>query len=138
MAVTDLGAEVRRLDARERRTKRVAAIAFAGLVVDLVLSAVVITGGLVLGGQVDRQDELVAQNAATIRQLQATNTRLETSVQESCSFYALVLGSYRPESRPEGPDRDTYKANFERMRQSYRNLECQGPIVAPAVPTPPR
>ena len=47
-----------------------------------------------------------------------------------CPFYSLVIGSYRPETRPPGPERDKYEEAFYQMRDSYAFLEC-GPPVPP-------
>lgn len=87
----------------------------AGLLLDVILT-------FVLFVFFDRQQE--------------TSARLERSIGESCAFYALILGSYRPESRPEGPARAEYEASFVRMRRSYDVLECVDPIVPPAIPPP--
>lgn len=86
-----------------------------GLFLDLVLSV-----GLLLF--YDQQSEIL--------------DRLGISVRESCNLYALFLGSYRPESRPPGPDRETYEANFVQLRESYRVLGCTERIVPPATQTP--
>lgn len=100
-----------------------------GVVISLVVDVLVTVGLLVF---YDQQSELIAQQAAT-------TDRLERSVQETCSLYGLILGSYRPESRPP-ETRDEYERSFELIRRGYRNLDCQNPIAPPATqnPTPPR
>jgi hypothetical protein len=48
-----------------------------------------------------------------------------------CPFFGLILGSYRPETRPEGVDRDTYVSQFAIMRDIYDRLHCTSPAVPP-------
>lgn len=111
--VADLSARNERLSKRASQHSWWIVATVAGLILDVALTIF-----------------LFSSNA----ELRSTNVRLESSVREQCAFNALVLGSYRPESRPAGPDRDLYEAAFARMRQSYKTLECATPIVPPAVP----
>lgn len=53
-----------------------------------------------------------------------------------CPLYALFLGSYAPESRAEGPDRERYEAAFVTIREGYRELGCEE--RQPVVPAPRR
>lgn len=110
--------------------------------VHVVFTLGLTTGGWFIGSTQrdiqDNQDEIKATNArleATNARLEAAIARLEISVGESCSFYGLIIGSYRPESRPPGQDRETYEDNFDRMRLSFQRLKCDpGSIVPPAIP----
>lgn len=85
----------------------------------------------------DQQSTIITQQAAIIQQLESTQRELKISVGESCAFYGLIIGSYRPESRPPGQDRETYEHNFDRMRLSFQRLKCDpGSIVPPAIQAP--
>lgn len=56
-----------------------------------------------------------------------------TTQQAFCPVFGLLLGGYNPESRPPGPDRDAYNATFATFTTSYQALECDSPIVPPAI-----
>lgn len=102
---------------------------------DLFLTVVLLVGGFLFKNAQDEIQETNARLEATNTRLEAAIARLEISVGESCSFYGLIIGSYRPESRPPGQDRATYESNFEIMRRSYRVLNCDpNSIVPPATP----
>lgn len=77
---------------------------------------------------------VVQSNWRTSQRLEATIARLDKSVRGQCDFNALLLGSYRPESRPAGPDRDAYIAGFARMREIYDDVGCTAAPLPPATP----
>lgn len=95
----------------------------AGLALDLVLSI-----GLLLF--YDRQSEL-------LESVTATQDQVTRSIRNQCGFLALLLGSYRPETRPPA-GRAEYEAAFSSMRALYTDLRCDPEaIVPPATPTTP-
>lgn len=112
-----LAARNTQTETQTRRNKRTARLAVIGLLLDWALFGVLFL-------LFDRESE--------------TTDRLEVQVREQCGLLSLFLGSYRPESRASGLDRDTYESNFVQLRQSYRTLGCRSPIVPPATPAPPR
>lgn len=119
-----LRAAVAALDRRASRSSRVLAGVVLTLALDVVLS-------LALG--------------FTIASQFTTNTRLdETVAQENiirsevlCPLYAVFLGSYAPQSRPEGAARQQYEQAFTTIREGYVKLRCTTPPV-PARSDPPR
>jgi hypothetical protein len=64
----------------------------------------------------------------------STNERVQTI----CPLYAFVIGSYAPQSRAPGPDRDQYNASFSNMRLKFQELGC-GPNypIVPGAAHPP-
>jgi hypothetical protein len=48
-----------------------------------------------------------------------------------CPLYSIFLGSYQPETRTAGPDRDKYEVAFKAMWDQYGVLHCSGPLVPP-------
>lgn len=56
-----------------------------------------------------------------------------TTQQAFCPVFGLLLGGYNPESRPAGPDREAYNATFATFTSSYQALDCDSPIVPPAI-----
>lgn len=48
-----------------------------------------------------------------------------------CPFYGLILGSYNPESRAEGNDRNKYNEQFDVMREVYAELHCTNALIPP-------
>jgi hypothetical protein len=57
-----------------------------------------------------------------------------------CPLYASWLGTYNPNSRAVGHDRQTYEDVFSLMRDQYTHLACTTPLVpkpAPTTPQPP-
>jgi hypothetical protein len=77
-----------------------------------VLIAVVVLG-IVLVGVVHAQDR--------------------TTQQALCPVFALLIGGYNPDSRPAGAARDTYNQQFQLFSQAYAALDCNNPIVPPAI-----
>lgn len=57
-----------------------------------------------------------------------------------CPMYKIFLGSYQPETRTPGPDRDKYEATFKDMWTQYGALNCTGALVPPRydLPHPPK
>lgn len=57
-----------------------------------------------------------------------------------CPMYKVFLGSYQPETRTPGPDRDKYEAAFTDMWTQYGALNCTGALVPPRydLPHPPK
>jgi hypothetical protein len=71
--------------------------------------------------------------AALFWRLQVTNARIDAW----CAVNAIFLGSYDPDSRKPGPDRDKYNQAFDVLRDSYRQLGCSAPLVPPRTDQPP-
>ncbi len=118
-----LAAAVSELDRRTNRSEKITIGVILGLALDLVLSIAV---ALILTSQ-----------AATDESLQAAVDRETATRQDAlCPLYSLFLGTYNPNSRAEGPDRDVYIANFGVLRQGYASLDCTGPIVPPRIDAP--
>jgi hypothetical protein len=63
-----------------------------------------------------------------------TNSRIDTM----CPLYTWAIGSYAPQSRSAGPDRDQYIQWFEGMRTKFAGLDC-GPAypIVPGAAHPP-
>lgn len=51
-----------------------------------------------------------------------------------CPILALVVGGADPQTRAEGPDRDSYVDAVKVMRKAYSDLGCTTPFVAPRQP----
>lgn len=126
--IEHLSLAVERLDRRTNRSEKATLAVVFGLLLDLVLSVAV---ALVLANQV-----------TTNERIQAAVDRESLTRQEAvCPLYALVIGSYSPNSRAEGPDRDAYNEVYDRLRAGYASLECTVPITPPRIdaslmPTP--
>lgn len=119
--VGGLSLAVEQLDKRTNRSERITIGVVFGLALDLVLSIAV---AIVLSNQV-----------STNARLQGAIDREQLTRQEAvCPLYSLLLGSYRPESRAPGVDRDQYNATFDVMRKARDTLECAGPLTPPATP----
>lgn len=118
--VGGLSLAVEHLDRRTIRSEKVVAAVVVGLLLDLVLSVVV---AVVLVQLNNSNAEITAT------QLREQHTRQDAL----CPLYSLILGSYRPESRPEGPDRQAYIDQFKVMREAYAALDCQTPLVPPPI-----
>lgn len=91
----------------------------------VILSALVLVGYL---KQVETSDRL-ARNDERIEVLISQQEVLR--VQVLCPLYKVMLGSYAPESRAPGPDRDKYEQVFTDMRAQYAVLRCVGDLVPP-------
>lgn len=64
----------------------------------------------------------------------STNNRVDTI----CPLYSFILGTYAPQSRAAGSDRDQYVAAFSDMRLKFAQLGC-GPDypIVPGAAHPP-
>lgn len=122
--VSALSTAVDKLDRRTGRSEKTVALVVFGLLLDLALS---LTVGIVL----------FQLNAAN-NEIRATQAREAQTRQEAlCPLYGLILGSYNPNSRPEGEARDKYVQQFDIMRTAYAALDCTGPagdLVPPRTP----
>jgi len=81
------------------------------VILDLVLSGAMLVGYLTVSELVKSQEVLRAQVL--------------------CPFYKVILGSYQPETRAPGSDRDKYEATFKEMWGQYGILNCVGALVPP-------
>lgn len=117
--VAGLTLAVEHLDHRTNRNERVQAFVVFGLLLDLVLSVAV---ALVVGNQIAASNDLKV----------AVQHEEVTRNQGVCPIYSLLLGSFNPATRAEGPDRDAYIKIFQNIDASYRALECK------QAPVPPR
>jgi hypothetical protein len=112
---------VEKLDQRTNRSER----AVVGVVLGLALTIMVAIALGIAFIQLSRNSEILAE--AEARELRTREGAL-------CPLYSLILGSYNPESRPEGEARQKYIDQFVVMRAAYDVLDCTGPLVPPAAP----
>jgi len=119
-----LAEAVDNLNRRTNKTERNTILVALGLAVDLVLSIAVAV--------------LVTSQISVAGDLQSAIAR-ETSTRQNalCPLYGLLLGSYNPDSRAEGPARDQYNKTFQVMRDGYDSLDCANPVVPPRADQPP-
>lgn len=54
-----------------------------------------------------------------------------TRVFALCPLYSVLVGSYAPQTRAAGPDREAYEEVFVTMRRAYAFLDCPQAPVAP-------
>lgn len=105
-----------RVDEVERTGRRARAALWILAVFVVILAALGALLGKVI---VDQQD---------------TTVQLTRVVQESlCPVFALLIGGYNPESRPEGAARDAYNQQFAQFSASYQALTCRNGIVPPPI-----
>lgn len=104
-----LGANERRVKANERRAHTLRIL----VIVDIIMTVVI---------------------AVLTWSIFSTNNRV-TSL---CPAYAFIVGSYAPQSRTAGADRDAYNQAFADMRIQFTDLGCgpKYPIV-PGAAHPP-
>lgn len=122
--VASLTLAVDQLHRRTDRTERVQAFVVFGLLLNLLLCVAV---ALVVVNQISASADL----RAAIQREEVTRN------QGVCPIYSLLLGSFNPTSRAEGPDRDAYIKIFKSIDASYRALECkQAPVPPRADQTP--
>lgn len=115
-----LSTAVEQLDRRTNRSEKVVIAVIIGLLLDLVLSVTVAV--------------VLLQLRDNDAQIAATQEREQHTRQDAlCPLYSLILGSYNPESRPEGPARQTYIDQFKVMREAYDALDCTAPLIPPAI-----
>lgn len=100
----------------------------------LLAAAVVLAGlfGMLAFRQVVTEDRLN----------QVISAQQEARQKGQCPLLALFIGSYNPNSRAAGEDRQRYEDAFRVIRQSYADLDCEAeqPVVpgSTSTPTPPR
>lgn len=109
------------LDHRTNRSERFAIWATAVLALTIALSIALGVAFIQLHNN--------AENVAATQEREA-RTRQEAL----CPLYSLILGSYNPDSRPEGEARQKYIDQFAVMRTAYDSLDCTGPLVPPPGP----
>lgn len=114
---------VSKLMARTERSERAILLTIVTLVIDVVLTVVV---GASIWGQFATNTKV----DAALRQQEITTNQV------LCPLYAVFIGSYNPESRAPGTDRETYESNFQVIREGYEILRCTTPIVPPATRAP--
>jgi hypothetical protein len=112
---------VEHLDQRTNRGEKAVIGVVAGLVLSVALSVIV---GIVLVKQQTITDQI------SVTQEREAHTRQDAL----CPLYSLILGSYNPNSRPEGDARQAYIDQFKVMRQAYDALDCTAPLVPPPTP----
>jgi hypothetical protein len=72
----------------------------------------------------------------TAQRLDVEVQRNEVVTQQSlCPLFNLIVGSYRPESRPAGPERDAYEQAFVQLRTARDQLACREGLVPPSQPS---
>jgi hypothetical protein len=109
--VGELSLAVAQIGRRTDRSEKLTLAVGLGLALDLVLSAIVAFALHSLYEVKDREDA--------------------TRQQALCPLYSLILGSYAPNTRPAGEERDKYEAAFVEMGNAYASLNCRGPLVPP-------
>lgn len=129
--------ETQNLHNKNKISWAIGAAAFA-----VILSALVTVGYF---KQLETSNRLVAvieQQAQTTQRLEALIRQQEIlRFQVLCPLYKVLLGSYDPETRKAGPDRDKYEQVFSEMRDQYAVLQCVGDLAPPRgdlVTRPPR
>jgi hypothetical protein len=103
-----------------------------GLLLDLVLSFAV---GIVLWNLSETNGRLEDQN---LQVQQAVAREAATRQEVLCPLYGVIVGSFNPDSRPPGPQRDEYLRNFEVINGSYPKLNCANPVVPGSTAGTPR
>lgn len=109
---------VDQLRVRQARTER---ISLRTAVAGVILTVLLLVLGYVAAQQAQQRDEIdtITQHAL-------------------CPLYALILGSYTPESRPLNPDgtypgsaREKYDLGFAEMRREREALPCTDELIPP-------
>ena len=112
-SVKQLQRSIDGIGGRTQRAERFIVLIGVSLVLELVLLVVVVA-------------LLVNQHSTSAR------------VDNVCALYAFVVGSYAPQTRAPGDDREAYIQAFAGLRAGYEALGCTEPIVPPRVnATPP-
>jgi hypothetical protein len=106
--VAALNASIDGLHRRTARSERVIALTIIGLCLDLALTLI---AAFLVWTQFD------------------TTSRVDAV----CPLYAVIIGSYNPDTRAAGEARDSYNQAFDIMRDGYARLKCRNPIVPPRV-----
>lgn len=116
-AVDGLRESIESLLKRTRRSEKVIASIIVTIIVDVIF-----TGGFIF---------------LFYNQNRTADALDDTRNQVLCPLYASWLGTYNPNSRSPGPDRDTYIDVFSQMRTQYQHLSCTTPLVPKPTPTTP-
>lgn len=116
--IAQLKLSVEQLDRRTGRSERITLGVTLGLLLDLILSVAV---AFILGAQYNTNDQLQF----------AVDREAKTREEALCPLYALLVGSYNPSSRAEGPARDAYIEAFKHLRTAHAALDCTTPVVPP-------
>jgi hypothetical protein len=114
-AVENLRTAIEGLEARADRAQR----RVVGIVVAIVIDLVFTAGFALLYYS---QEQTAAQLA-------------DTRAEVLCPLYSAFLGSYNPNTRSPGIDRQTYEDIFAQFRNSYAHLQCTTPLVPKPTPT---
>jgi hypothetical protein len=122
-SVKTLTEAVGKLMDRTERSEKAILRTVALLILDVVLT-------IAVGASI------YAQFATNARVEQAIRQQDVTTTQVLCPLYAAFLGSYNPQSRAPGSDRDIYEQNFVVIRDGYRILGCNTPFVPPPTRAP--
>jgi cytoskeletal protein RodZ len=119
-----------RVDEMERTGRRARAALWSLGVFVVILGAL----GALLGKVIVDQRDTTAQLTQLVQDQRGTTAQLTRVVQESlCPVFALLIGAYNPESRPEGAARDAYNQQFSQFSASYQALACRNAIVPPPI-----
>lgn len=116
--VDSLTYEVSHLNRRQGRTERLSVRTASVLALLIVLAMLV---GVLAWQQWVTRDQVA----------QLVQREVKTRDEALCPLAALLLGTYDPSSRPEGPARDKYEENFRIQRSAYAALNCTNPVVPP-------
>lgn len=78
------------------------------------------------------------QNYRTNEDQRATAAQQESLIRDFiCPSTALLVGGYRPDSRPAGDARDAYSDSIDGLRLARERLSCGDELVPPAIPASP-
>ena len=116
--VSALALAVEQLDRRSARSDRI----MAGVVLGLLINLVLVVGFAILVAGLFEANARI--EAAVARESQTRQDAL-------CPLYSLIIGSYNPNSRPEGEARQRYEQAFVTLRAAYESLDCTDPLVPP-------
>lgn len=110
--VSSLSLSVKQLGERTSRSEKVTVAVVVGLALDIVLSIAL---------------AITLANLSSLQDREAATRQLAL-----CPLYSLILGSFRPESRPAGPEREKYEQAFVEMRHARDTLACTSSLVPPS------
>lgn len=80
---------------------------------------------------------IVFLGVETVRLEQSINDQNALRNRVLCPLYGIFLGSYDPQSRPEGDARRKYEDAFVVIREGNAEMHCTAPLVPPRTsPTP--
>jgi hypothetical protein len=113
--VGELRTSIDQLGRRTGRAERFIALIGVSLILDVLLTVIV---------------------SVLIFNQHSTSARVDNV----CQLYGFVVGSYAPQTRSPGDDREAYEQAFTAMRAGYDALGCTAPLVPPRTvatkPTP--